>query len=262
MLLPTAYSQASSSPMVPVARGGQAGGMPRQPRLHLPGVPTHVTQRGVNRCAIFVDDTDRRHLYQLLRDTMNERNIAVHAYVFMGNHFHLLLTPPQGDALPTAMRRIGQCYVQAFNLRHRRCGPLWQGRFKSCLVDSERYLMEVYRYIELNPVRAAMVACPEQHRWSSIHANLGLIDDPMVRPHPCFLAINNDRATRAAAYREWLQQGVRQESLEHIRAHLQQERVMGDAKFQAMVEKALGRPVQTRPRGRPRRVVEHEMKSI
>jgi putative transposase len=104
--------------------------MPRRPRLELPGCPLHVTQRGVNRCAIFVDGVDRRHFYELL------------------------------------------CYVQASNKRHRRSGTLWQGRFKSCLVDTERYLLTVYRHIELNPVRASMVSLPEHYRWSSVHANL------------------------------------------------------------------------------------------
>ncbi len=156
--------------------------MPRRPRLQLPGYPLHVTQRGVNRCAIFVDNIDRHHFYELLCEAMAEHSIGVHAYVFMGNHVHLLLTPPEREALSLAMRNVGQCYVQAFNKRHRRSGTLWQGRFKSCLVDTERYLMTVYRYIELNPVRASMVALPEQYRWSSVHANLGLFEDRLIKP--------------------------------------------------------------------------------
>ncbi|HET7931071.1 MAG TPA: transposase [Rhodanobacteraceae bacterium] len=227
--------------------------MPRQPRLRISGVPLHITQRGVNRCAIFVDDADRRHLYRLLCDATVEHGIAVHAYVFMGNHIHLLLTATDGDALPRAMRKVGQCYVQAFNYRHHRSGPLWQGRFKSCLVASEHYLMAVYRYIELNPVRAAMTRHPEQHRWSSVHANLGLIEDPLVTPHPRFTALGPDRDARATAWRDLLQQGIGQDDVDGIRAHLQQERALGDPRFQAMVESSLGRPVRVRPRGRPRR---------
>ena len=227
--------------------------MPRRTRLELPGYPLHVTQRGVNRCAIFVDDLDRRHFYDLLLDAMAEHDIAVHAYVFMGNHVHLLLTPPERGVLSRAMRNAGQCYVQAFNKRHRRCGTLWQGRFKSCLVDTERYLMTVYRYVELNPVRAAMVSRPEHHRWSSVHANLGLIKDPLVTPHPVFLAQDPDPQKRSQAYQARLHEGVSDDDLARIRAHLQQERALGDVKFQVMVEKALGRPAQLRSRGRPRR---------
>jgi len=226
--------------------------MPRRPRLELPGCPLHVTQRGVNHCAIFVDDVDRRHFYDLLCDATAEHGIAVHAYVFMGNHIHLLLTPPAHEALSRAMRNFGQCYVQAFNKRHRRSGTLWQGRFKSCLVDTERYLLTVYRYIELNPVRASMVSLPEHYRWSSVHANLGMIEDPLVTPHSAFLAQDIDPEIRTHAYRTWLREGVGDDELESIRAHLQQERAFGDIKFQAMVEKTLGRPVQLRNRGRPR----------
>lgn len=221
--------------------------------MHLPGIPLHVTQRGVNRCAIFVDDIDRRHLYRLLRDTTSQYGLAIHAYAFMGNHIHLLLTAPDGDALPRTMRKVGQCYVQAFNHRHRRSGPLWQGRFKSCIVGTERYLMAVYRYIELNPVRAAMVERPERYRWCSVHANLGLIDDPMVTPHAHYLALGSTRSERAAAYRTLLEQAIDPTDTERIRLHMQQERALGDQRFQAMVEKALGTPAQARPRGRPRR---------
>lgn len=225
--------------------------MPRRPRLELPGTPLHVVQRGVNRCAIFVDDADRQHYYDLLCDAAISHDIAVHAYVFMGNHIHLLLTSPQPEALSRVMRNTGQCYVQAFNRRHRRSGTLWQGRFKSCLVDTERYMMTVYRYIELNPVRAAMVERPEQHRWSSVHANLGLLKDQLVTPHSIYLALDHDASIRAEAYHTWLHAGVSHDDLQRIRAHLQQERALGDAKFQFMVQKTLGRPVTVRPRGRP-----------
>ncbi len=224
--------------------------MPRRPRLELPGTPLHIIQRGVNRCAIFVDDVDRRHYYDLLCEAARSYGIAVHAYVFMGNHLHLLLTSSQPGALSLAMRNTGQCYVQSFNRRHRRSGTLWQGRFKSCLVDTERYLMTLYRYIELNPVRAAMVDRPEAHRWSSVHANLGVLSDPLVTPHSQYLALDQDASIRVEAYRTWLRAGISDDDLLRIRAHLQQERALGDAKFQNMVQKALGRPVSVRPRGR------------
>lgn len=227
--------------------------MPRQARLELPGIPLHVTQRGVNRCAIFVDEEDRGHYYRLLYEATREHGIAVHAYVFMGNHVHLLMTSPQRDGLSRAMRNVGQCYVQAFNRRHRRSGTLWQGRFKSCLVDSERYLLTVYRYIELNPVRAVMVERPEQYRWSSVHANLSLQDDVVVTPHPAYLALDVNPVVRTQAYGEWLRQGVSEDDLKRVREHLQKERALGDRTFQALVELALGRPVAARPRGRPRR---------
>lgn len=158
--------------------------MPRRPRLEIPDIPLHVTQRGINRCAIFLDDDDRAHYLDLLRHAVRNDDIAVHAYVLMDNHVHLLLTSPRPGALSRSVRNLGQCYVQVFNHRYRRSGTLWQGRFKSCLVDTERYLMTVYRYIELNPVRAAMVDHPERYRWSSVHANLGSRVDHVVTAHP------------------------------------------------------------------------------
>ena len=227
--------------------------MPRRPRLEISGVALHVTQRGVNRGAIFVDDDDRRHYLDLLRDAMREGAIAIHAYVLMGNHVHLLLTSPAPRALSYAMRNLGQCYVQAFNRRHRRSGTLWQGRFKSCLVDSERYLMTVYRYIELNPVRAAMAKRPEDYPWSSVHANLNRHRDDLVMPHASYLGLHNDPDARAAAYLTWLREGVSDDDLALIRAHLAQERALGDRTFQSMVERTLGRHAAVRPRGRPRR---------
>jgi len=218
----------------------------------LPNVPVHITQRGVNRCAIFVDDEDREHLRQLLVAATKEEDVAVHAYVLMGNHVHVLATAPAPGALSRAMRHAGHCYVQSFNRRHRRTGTLWEGRFKSCLVDSERYLLEVYRYIELNPVRAGMVDDPERYRWSSVHANLGKRADPLITPHPSFLAVARTQEERQVAYRQHLRDGVKEEDLTAIRAHLHQERALGDWRFQAMVAKALNRPVECRPIGRPR----------
>lgn len=154
------------------------------------------------------------------------------------------------------MRNFGQCYVQAFNKRHRRSGTLWQGRFKSCLVDAERYLLTVYRYIELNPVRASMVSLPEHYRWSSMHANLGMIKDPLGTPHSTVLAQDIDPEIRTHAYRFWLREGVGDHELDNIRAHLQQERALGDIKFQVMVGKSArppGSAAESRPTTNPGR---------
>lgn len=226
--------------------------MPRLPRLELPGVPVHVTQRGVNRGAIFLDDQDRHHFRRLLRGACRKHAVQVHAFVLMDNHFHLLLTSPQPGALSHAMRAVGQNYVQAFNYRHARCGTLWQGRFKSCLVDTERYLLTVMRYIELNPVRAAMATSPQDYRWSSVHTHLGLACDPLITPHPLYLALASTPDERHAIYRTWLREGMTDDDLARIRQHVNQERALGDERFQRMVEKTLGRPVACRPRGRPK----------
>ncbi|MCX7513173.1 transposase [Frateuria hangzhouensis] len=233
--------------------------MPRLPRLELQGVPLHVTQRGTNKGAIFIDDDDRHDFRRLLRSAFNEHGIDLHAFVLMDNHFHLLVTPHAVGVLSSAMRWIGQNYVQAFNLRHGRCGTLWQGRFKSCLVQTDQYLLTVMRYIELNPVRAAMAMRPEDFRWSSVHTHLAHANDPLVTPHPLYLAMGEDAWDRANAYRAWLDAGITTEELQRLRTYAQQERVLGDERFQRMVETTLGRPAVSRPRGRPRRAASDEI---
>lgn len=226
--------------------------MSRLPRLELPGVPMHVMQRGINKGIIFVDADDRYHFRRLLRIALREHDIALHAFVLMDNHFHLLLTPNANGALSRAMHWLGQAYVQAFNLRYMRCGALWQGRFRSCLVQSESYLLAVMRYIELNPVRAAMVLAPEDYRWSSVHTHLARARDPLITPHPLYLAMGCDRAERARAYRRLLDAGIAPNDLQRLRAYASQERALGDVRFQNMVATTFGRPVTCRPRGRPR----------
>lgn len=219
----------------------------------MPGIPLHITQRGVNRCAIFLDDDDRRHYLGLLGESAAKHDLRIHAYVLMGNHVHLLVSSDECGQVSLAMRQLGQAYVTAFNRRHRRTGTLWEGRFKSSLVDSDHYLLTVYRYIELNPVRAAMVENAEHHHWSSVHANLARCEDSLVTPHPCFIAMGNTPLVRAQAYQAWLKQGVSDDELIALRQHLQQERAFGSKRFQAMAEKTLGRPVSLRRPGRPRR---------
>ena len=232
--------------------------MPRLPRLELSGVPLHVTQRGINKRAIFLDPADHYHFRRLLRRGFPDHGIALHAFVLMDNHFHLLVTPDAVGTLSRAMGWVGQSYVHAFNLRHRRCGALWQGRFKSCLVQSERYLLTVMRYIELNPVRAAMVELPQDYRWSSVHTHLALARDPLITPHPLYLAMGSDSNERACAYQKWLDAGIAPDDLQHLRAYAHQERALGDERFQRMVETTLGRPAICRPRGRPPRASKPE----
>lgn len=216
----------------------------------------HVIQRGVNRCAVFHDDQDRLHYRKLLRIAAVEFGVSVHAYVFMGNHVHLLLATSHLGAISRVMRRVGQAYAQSFNLRHGRSGALWQGRFKSSLVETDRYLLNVIRYIELNPVRAAIVSRPENHRWSSVHRHLGFSSEPMLTPHPLYLGLGSDAHARARWWRQWLACDVRHDELKAIRQHLAQERALGDEQFQKTTAEALGRSVACRPRGRPRKAPE------
>nr|WP_227479773.1 transposase [Xanthomonas vasicola] len=211
----------------------------------------HVVQRGVNRCAIFLDDEDRHYYCLLLRMACERFAVRVHAFVLMDNHVHLLVSADKAGAVSSAMRLSGQSYVQAFNVRHRRSGTLWQGRFKSCLVQTERYVLTVLGHIELNPVRARMVALPTEYRWSSVHTHLGRAKSQFITPHEVYLHLGCDAAERVSFYATWLHAGLAREDEHSIRLHLLQERALGDPRFQAMVKLALGRPTKCIPRGRP-----------
>jgi putative transposase len=226
--------------------------MPRQPRLEIARVPMHVTQRGVNRGAVFVDDDDRRHYLELLEGACRKHEVAVHAYVLMDNHVHLLLSAPCTGRVSRAMHGAGQCHAHAFNRRHGRSGTLWQERFKSCLVDSRGHLLQVMRYIELNPVRAAMAAAPEAWRWSSVQGHLGRRVDPLLTPHAAYLGLGRTDDERIATYHAWLRRPIDDDERERIRAYLAQQKALGDPRFQAMVATALDRRSTPRRPGRPR----------
>lgn len=191
--------------------------MPRLARLVVPDVALHVIQRGHDRQSCFREDTDRLVYLVLLSDCLKKSGCALHAYCLMTNHVHLLLTPPDAKACATLMRNLGQRYVQYFNRRYERSGTLWEGRPHSCLVDSSRYVLACYRYIELNPVRAGMVSAPATYKWSSHEANAGRIVDPVVSPHSEYVALGHDPQTRCAAYVQLFEQGDDPQFLAEIR---------------------------------------------
>src|SRR5574337_70831 len=168
--------------------------MPRQRRLDLPGVPQHIIQRGNNRQPCFLREQDYRCYLSQLDEAAQAQGCRLHAYVLMTNHVHLLMTPEVVGAVARTMQCLGRRYVGYFNATYRRSGTLWEGRYKSCLVDSERYLLTCYRYIELNPVRAAMVETPGDYAWSSYRANAQGRQDRLVYPHdpPSLIAIDKN----------------------------------------------------------------------
>jgi putative transposase len=181
--------------------------MPRLARLIVPGVALHVVQRGHDRQACFREDTDHLVYLALLRDCLAKSRCALHAYCLMTNHVHLLLTPPNASACALLMRSLGQCYVQYFNRRYQRSGTLWEGRFRSCLVDSARYVLACYRYIELNPVRAGMVDSAAGYRWSSHLGNAGGVEERLLAPHVEYLGLAHEEARRHFAYRQLFSAG-------------------------------------------------------
>lgn len=182
--------------------------MARQPRLTVAGYPHHIIQRGNNRQAIVRDDADRERLLGLWLEYSRQFKVAIHAWVIMDNHFHLLATPETGDGLPMMMQAVGRAYVRYFNLRHGRSGTLWEGRYRSTLIESERYLLACMVYIDLNPVRAGMVAQPADFRWSSHRHCIGQASDKLVSHHALFWGLGNTPFAREAAYAALVQAGL------------------------------------------------------
>ncbi len=230
-----------------------SGLMARLPRPDLAGVPQHVVQRGNNRLPCFLDDEDQQRYLQCLREGLLRYGCSLHAYVLMTNHIHLLLTPHDVGAVSRLMQTFGRNYAGLFNGRHGRTGTLWEGRYKSCLVDSEQYVLTCYRYIELNPIRAWMVDDPAAYPWSSYRANGLGYPDPLVVPHPTYLALGRDEASRRTAYRELFQETMPEETLTEIRMYLQQQRALGTDRFREQVQAKLQRFLGIRPAHRPRK---------
>lgn len=183
--------------------------MARLPRLTLPGHLHHILQRGNNRQPIFADREDYETMLALLADNAPRHGIAVHAYVLMGNHFHLLATPSTAEGLPQWMQAVGRRYVQYFNRRHGRTGTLWEGRYRCAILEPERYLLPAMVHLDWNPVRAALVAQPADYPWSS-HAHwVGLRNDRLLTPHAQYWALGNTPFAREAAYAQRVQAGIR-----------------------------------------------------
>lgn len=182
--------------------------MARLPRLTVPGYPHHVILRGNNRQAIFARSADYQRLLDLLEESARQFELQIHAYVLMSNHFHLLLTPATQDGLPKMMQALGRSYVRYFNRSQQRTGTLWEGRYKSTLIQSERYLLACMAYIDLNPVRAGLVERAQDYPWSSHAHYLGLRADRLITPHALYWELGNTPFAREAAYADLVQAGI------------------------------------------------------
>lgn len=229
--------------------------MPRRPRIHLPGVPIHLVQRGHNREACFFTDEDYQAYRDWLGEALKKTGCALHAYVLMTNHVHLLLTPPNAQAVAQLVMSLGRRYVQYINKTYRRTGTLWDSRYKSSLVDADDYLLRCQRYIELNPVRAGMTDDPVHYRWSSYPAHALGQADALLTPHDLYLALDGDPFKRQAMYRFLFRSELEQEALADIRLALAQGQPLGKGRFLDQVEQMIGRRCEVRPRGRPRKMV-------
>ncbi len=226
--------------------------MSRQPRPDLAGVTQHVVQRGNDRQPCFFTTQDQGRYLSDLAMAARRYEVAVHAYVLMTNHVHLLVTPAGAGAVARMMQCLGRHYVRYVNISYRRSGTLWEGRYKSCLVDGDRYLLACHRYIELNPVRAAMVATPVAYQWSSYKTHALGVLDPLLTPHASYRALADTDAERRSHYRALIAEALDKTEVGRIRDYLQQQRALGPGRFQRAIEAQLGRCATVRAAHRPR----------
>ncbi len=224
--------------------------MSRHPRIVLPGVPLHIIQRGNNRRNCFFEPSDYRVFISLLAHFSRACRCPLHAYVLMSNHIHLLATPETPSAPAELMKNVGQQYVQYVNRKHDRFGTLWQGRYRSCVVEQERYFLVCQRYIELNPVRAGIVPHPVDYEWSSYRANAHGERNPAVQPHPLYTGISSDKREREASYRALVAEAIPHGILQELRQAANRNTVLGSLAFSQEVGATLGRDLSPQITGR------------
>jgi putative transposase len=233
--------------------------MARLGRYFLPGQPLHVIQRGNNRNAVFFGDEDRRLFLDWLGDAAARHGCAIHAYVLMTNHFHLLVTPSGSHSVAATLQSLGRRYVRHVNASSGRSGTLWEGRYRATLIESERYLLACTRYVELNPVRAGIVADPAAYRWSSCRHNLARVLDPLVTEHALYKALGEDRAMRAAAYAALLAMPLDEGWIETLRHATNHGWAIGDADFMKRCAAAGRRPAKRTPGRKRNAAADQEM---
>ena len=225
--------------------------MARLPRLTITGYPHHVILRGNDRQDIFRNTTDYQRMLDLFEQHSREQGVDIHAYVLMTNHLHLLLTPQQDQGLPKMMQAVGRSYVQIFNKVHGRTGTLWEGRYRSTLIQTERYLLACMAYIDLNPVRAHMVAQPEDYVWSSYGHYAGWRNDRLITPHALYWGLGNTPFAREAAYAEMVHAGIQADQQRALTDATLSGWALGDAKFIAGLKVQTPRRLSKGKAGRP-----------
>ena len=218
--------------------------MPRKTRLFLPHQPQHIVVRGHNRDPIVARRIDYQTFVEFLDCAMTRYDLALHAWVLMTNHVHLLVTPGEQLCIPRAMQWLGSHYAQYFNKCYRRRGSLWEGRYKASLVDTDRYLLLCYRYIEMNPVRAGMVSTPGAYPWSSYRQNAEGVGagapTPEISPHALFLALGRTDQQRQKVYRALFDEVLDRKMLTEFRRGVEKQRPVGSPEFLLRVARMRG----------------------
>lgn len=227
--------------------------MPRRSRLFLPKVPVHIVQRGHDRQPVFVQSKDFRYYLSNLQEMKDELLARVYAYCLMTNHVHLVVSSDEDvSSVSKLMRVVAGRQTRYVNRLEVRSGTLWEGRFKASMIDSEAYLLSCLRYVDLNPVRATMVATPEEYQWSSYRGHTTAEESQWLDEHPIFRALDRDPKDRGRAYEKFVADGIGRDELKFIRTAVSRNQLTGDKKFQDAIAKRTGWRILTRGRGRGR----------
>lgn len=225
--------------------------MPRRRRLLLADVPQHLIQRGNNRQVTFFNDDDFRFYRDRTADAARKYECRIYAYVLMRNHVHLLASSALPEGLSLMMQHVGRCFVRYINRRYRRSGTLWEGRFKSSMVETETYFLRCCRYIECNPVRAGLARSPAEYRWSSYGYHAFGRADAMLSPHETYLGLGLSHQEREASYRALVQSELDDVSLAEISEAVEKGWPVGSERFREQIEEVLQCAVGPLRRGRP-----------
>lgn len=229
--------------------------MPRTGRIVVSGYPHHIVHRGHNRQAVFAGDDERRVYLANLLEWKEILGCEVYAYCLMTNHVHLVVNPGRNaTALALLMKRIAGRQTRLANGIKKRSGTLWEGRFKSSPISTDHYLLACCRYVELNPVRAGIVDSPQHFFWSSFRERAGLERCTRTDPDPCYLKLGNCAADRARHYREWVMATIPAGEWDRLRRAIRHGHPTGDDDFLLEVSRRIGRPVEVRSPGRPKKI--------
>lgn len=225
--------------------------MARLPRLALAGHLHHVLHRGNNRQPICLDVADFEALRDAIQMAADQFGAGLHAYVLLPDHFHLLLTPADASSLPLMMQALGRRYVRYFNNRHRRTGALWDGRFKSTVLQPERFGLETMVFMDAHPLRSGQAMVHQAYPWSSSAHYCGASVDKRITPLPAYWHLGNTPFAREAAYVRLLQEGVRTEQIEALAASVNRGWALGDPDFIDGLQKLTARRLRKGSPGRP-----------
>lgn len=228
--------------------------MPRNARIIIDNYPHHIIQRGHNRQVVFATDDDFLFYLDNLREWKEKFGCKIYAYCLMTNHVHLIIDPGADERnLSMLMKRVAGRQTRYVNKMAKRSGTLWEGRYKSSPISTDNYLLACCRYVELNPVRAGIVAVPEDYRWSSYRAKVGMTKQDWLDFDPHYLGLASTAKKRRKEYRDFILGTISDEELEQIRNAVQRGQLTGNDKFVEEIEAKVGKRIEFRGQGRPRK---------